>query len=245
MLLAVVVPFREQPDSDREGQLRSLERRMAEVLRRFDAVLHVVEQSADGRRFNRGQLLNVGALLASGGGATPAICFHDVDLLPGKSSEIHYRDSGQEGPLHIGSGFARYSGARGGYLGGILLMCWRDVVATNGFPNNFWGWGGEDDALRERCAALELSVRRPCTEVIDLERDPDGEPLTIAAKMRSVKQRGAVCEDRHERRARDAVDWRLNGINSLHGWKVLAQSTRQVGKELQVVHSVVELADTV
>lgn len=43
--------------------------------------VYVVEQSADGRKFNRGKLLNIGFDLARRDGCG-AFLFHDVDLLP-------------------------------------------------------------------------------------------------------------------------------------------------------------------
>lgn len=43
--------------------------------------VYVVEQSADGRKFNRGKLLNIGFDLARQEGCA-AFLFHDVDLLP-------------------------------------------------------------------------------------------------------------------------------------------------------------------
>jgi hypothetical protein len=40
-------------------------------------------------------------------------------------------------------------------------MTMDDVKKVNGFPNNFWGWGGEDDALRNRIQAKGLQVWQP------------------------------------------------------------------------------------
>ncbi len=46
---------------------------------------------------------------------------------------------------------------------------------ANGFPNNFWGWGGEDDVLSARLRSLGVEVVRPdsslCKEgtIVDLE----------------------------------------------------------------------------
>ena len=192
LLLAVVVPFRPQRGANRAEQLQALTARLARVLDRFDARVFVVEQSQDGRRFNRGQLLNSGVLLAEARGGASAVCFHDVDLLPGADSEPHYRDDGTAGPLHIGSGFARYAAARDSFFGGILLLSWADVLTTNGYPNTFWGWGGEDDAFGDRCKRLHLTVRRPCTTVVDMECDGRGAPLTVDAKLQRLRRERAM-----------------------------------------------------
>ncbi len=35
------------------------------------------------------------------------------------------------------------------------------VLAMNGYPNNFWGWGGEDDELLKRLKEVGLSSIAP------------------------------------------------------------------------------------
>ena len=37
-----------------------------------------------------------------------------------------------------------------GYFGGITSFSESQFRQLNGFPNNFWGWGGEDDELYQR-----------------------------------------------------------------------------------------------
>lgn len=59
-LIAIIVPFREQLEQDRTSQLRKFELHMANFLRGGRFVIIVVTQSNDDRKFNRGQLLNVG-----------------------------------------------------------------------------------------------------------------------------------------------------------------------------------------
>jgi hypothetical protein len=33
------------------------------------------------------------------------------------------------------------------YFGGVVMTTVKAMESVGGFPNNFWGWGGEDDAL--------------------------------------------------------------------------------------------------
>ena len=59
--VAVIVPFREQQEQDRTAQLRMFIEHMVSFLIGARFVIIVVQQANDGRKFNRGQLLNVGA----------------------------------------------------------------------------------------------------------------------------------------------------------------------------------------
>lgn len=36
------------------------------------------------------------------------------------------------------------------YFGGVVAFNQADFEAINGFPNTFWGWGGEDDEMYSR-----------------------------------------------------------------------------------------------
>lgn len=43
------------------------------------------------------------------------------------------------------------------YFGGVVAFNQADFEAINGFPNTFWGWGGEDDEMYSRI--IEVSGR--------------------------------------------------------------------------------------
>lgn len=83
--VAVIVPYRDSdPAQKRSTHLETFIPYMEDFLSRHAATFHVyvVEQSADdGRKFNRGKLLNVGFDMARKEGCD-AFMFHDVDLLP-------------------------------------------------------------------------------------------------------------------------------------------------------------------
>ncbi len=59
----------------------------------------------------------------------------------------------------------------------VFLCDFGDVLAMNGYPNNFWGWGGEDDELFKRLKEVGLSSIAP----------PVGS-IEVCAKMLSVKR---------------------------------------------------------
>ena len=37
-----------------------------------------------------------------------------------------------------------------GIFGGVSAVSAEQFKAVNGYPNRYWGWGGEDDDLSER-----------------------------------------------------------------------------------------------
>lgn len=152
----IVVPFRDNAAHERAEHLR----KFASHIKRYHPDWHVliVEQSDDGRKFNRGALLNIGARIAEKSGATYVV-FHDVDLLP-LAPIVPYYTVYPQSPIHIGKAWTtKYSHSR--FLGGVVSMSIEDMKTTNGFPNQFWGWGGEDDALRERIFKKEIEIFQP------------------------------------------------------------------------------------
>lgn len=130
----VVIPYR-----DRQDHLECLLAR----LRRFPVV--VAEQEDSSLPFNRGALLNVGYNAARDRGAQ-RVLLHDVDLVPDDTLLQMYLDPWPRPIVHFGARFTRYSNSKQ-YFGGVHGFT---AGAYPGYPNHFWGWGGEDDALRRR-----------------------------------------------------------------------------------------------
>jgi hypothetical protein len=84
---------------------------------------------------------------------------HDVDLLPDETM-LPYYTMIPDHPVHIGTVWrTKYTSER--FLGGILSLTWKDFEKVNGYPNQFWGWGGEDDVLRNRLIKARIPIYRP------------------------------------------------------------------------------------
>lgn len=91
--------------------------------------------------------------------------FHDVDLLP--SDELlndYFTIPSNNNPIHIAKIWNRYN-KNPKYFGGIVSFSKDMFEQINGFPNNFWGWGGEDDELYQRAVEVNLSIRSILTFV--------------------------------------------------------------------------------
>lgn len=102
----------------------------------------VVEQGND-KPFNRGKILNVG--FAHCKNSTRNFITHDVDINPReKAIRRYYRPSVKRDRVRA------ILTSPWDTLGGIVKMQTRTVHKINGFPNEFWGWGVEDKALKNR-----------------------------------------------------------------------------------------------
>jgi hypothetical protein len=102
-----------------------------------------VEQFDD-KPFNRGKLLNIGFLEAERLGCSYVV-FHDVDMLP---FQVDYSFSNT--PIHLATNFDEVSEISETYFGGVTIFPLNDFKEANGFPNEYWGWGFEDDELLRR-----------------------------------------------------------------------------------------------
>lgn len=85
--LAIIVSFRADDCPERHDHLDNFIEHMSGFLGKLvgeGLIGHVcvVSQSNDGRKFNRGKLLNYGFRFASSKGSYASFIFHDVDLLP-------------------------------------------------------------------------------------------------------------------------------------------------------------------
>lgn len=155
--IAIIVPFRDlHVEQHRARHLAAFVPHMLDFLRASGEPFHIyiMQQSNDGRKFNRGKLLNIGFRLACDDGCRVFV-FHDVDLLPSVELRPCYTTEPIAGPVHIAKVWHRYTG-NSKYFGGVVAFTREQFQRMNGFPNTFWGWGGEDDELYNRLVKVSL-----------------------------------------------------------------------------------------
>jgi hypothetical protein len=186
----IIIPFRENKEKERGPQLNHFVKVFGEdknPWKKFHVI--VVEQSDDGRKFNRGALLNIGAKIAGTMGAS-SIILHDVDLIPDKSI-LPYYFAYPENPIHIG-GIWRRKYKHDRFLGAILHLSMKDFENANGFPNNFYGWGGEDDVLGDRLLKKGISkfYRPDFTEkgITELMHEHVGDNPALIVENKFIKR---------------------------------------------------------
>ncbi|OTF78143.1 hypothetical protein BLA29_006298 [Euroglyphus maynei] len=108
-------------------------------------------------RFNRGSLINVGFQLAQN--SCTYIAMHDVDLLP-LNDQLSY-EFPYNGPFHVSSPSLHPNYHYKTYVGGIMLISNEHFKLVNGFSNNYFGWGLEDDEFYARLMEANLKIYRP------------------------------------------------------------------------------------
>jgi len=174
-MLFVLVPYRATNQPQRVEELQRFLQVMPALLP--DARLVVVQQ-VDTRKFNRGLLFNacVNELALTD---DDTLCLHDVDLIPeGVLLDEYTRALRPHTARHIGhaaiAGLQRYSTfkPRAHCFGGVSLIRVSDFVRVNGFPNDFWGWGGEDTVLGMRvcrCPHPAIAIERSVGVLRDSE----------------------------------------------------------------------------
>ena len=139
MKLGIIVPYRKRP-----GHLRKFRQSIKSYLKDQDYELIVVEQ-ADDLPFNRGKLLNIGFEYAVRK-QCDYVVFHDIDMLP---IDVDYSYS--DVPIHLATNFTNSKREIfKTYFGGITMFPIDLFKKVNGYSNEYWGWGFEDDDLLMR-----------------------------------------------------------------------------------------------
>ncbi|GAA6225605.1 beta-1,4-galactosyltransferase 1 [Lates japonicus] len=174
--VAIIIPFRK-----RDEHLKYWLYYLHPILQRqqLDYGVYVINQDGDAI-FNRAKLLNVGYAEALKEYDYECFVFSDVDLIP-MDDRNTYKCFSQ--PRHLSVSMDKF-GFRlpyNQYFGGVSSMSKEQYLKINGFPNNYWGWGGEDDDIYNRLASKGMSISRPNGEVgkcrmIRHERDKQNEP---------------------------------------------------------------------
>lgn len=154
MKLSIIIPFR-----NREKHLEILLTSIVDKIKEeFDIV--VVEQF-NSKPFNKAKLLNIGFDYKKND--SDYFCFHDVDMIP--QEDVDYSCT-EDAIVHLSSRISQFSYKlpSENYCGGVISFKKNDFVQINGFSNEYWGWGGEDDDLYFRIKKSKLPfIRKNCT----------------------------------------------------------------------------------
>ncbi|XP_006863091.1 PREDICTED: beta-1,4-galactosyltransferase 1 [Chrysochloris asiatica] len=174
--VAIIIPFR-----NRQDHLKYWLYYLHPVLQRqqLDYGIYVINQDGDSM-FNRAKLLNIGFQEALKDYDYNCFVFSDVDLIP-MDDRNTYRCFSQ--PRHISVAMDKFGFSLPyvQYFGGVSALSKQQFRTINGFPNNYWGWGGEDDDIFNRLVFKGMSISRPNAVIgkcrmIRHSRDKKNEP---------------------------------------------------------------------
>ncbi|GMR53683.1 hypothetical protein PMAYCL1PPCAC_23878 [Pristionchus mayeri] len=158
--VAIIVPYR-----DRDTQLRIMLHNLHALLtkQQLDYGIYIVEQIAN-QTFNRAKLMNVGFDQAIKEYGWECFVFHDVDLLPEDDRNL-YSCPAQPRHMSVAVDKFNYQLPYGSIFGGISALTREHVEKINGFSNDYWGWGGEDDDLSTRVSMAGYKISRYPAEI--------------------------------------------------------------------------------
>ncbi|XP_053311470.1 beta-1,4-galactosyltransferase 3-like [Spea bombifrons] len=197
---AIIIPYR-----NRDVHLRYLLYHLHPFLQRqqLHYAIFLVQQAGNGT-FNRAKLLNVGVREALRLDDWDCLIFHDVDLVPENDYNLYVCDG--YSPKHLASAMDKfhYRLPYWEYFGGVSALTPEQYMRINGFPNSYWGWGGEDDdiAMRVRLSGMSIA-RTPLAlgryKMIPHDRDTGNDENTRRySQLRNTRR-----------------TWRDDGMNSL------------------------------
>ena len=155
MKLGVCVPYR-----NREEHMNVFVPHVSNFLDKMgiEHTIYLAHQN-DEKLFNRGLMKNIAAKHAFDDGCD-YIVWHDIDMIPEDDScDYSYNP---DSPKHLAVRISQsdYGLKYYEYFGGAVLFTKEQVMATNGYSNDYWDWGMEDDDLFWRCVQEGLVDKR-------------------------------------------------------------------------------------
>jgi hypothetical protein len=218
--IAIISCFRDKGNGLRNQERLKFIQLMNVILKPyFNFHIYIIEQSQDKENFNIGKLKNIGFKIASQKKYDNYI-FSDIDTIPDYDL-IPYFLKKEKYPISLASRGTRYEQKNiiinKPFLGALLGFDKNLFEEVNGYPNNFWGWGGEDDALINRL--ININKNYICIpkkgSIIDLE-EKNNKPISIKNKpLLEIKD-----QLKYEKLNVDLIKWKNNGLNSLE-YKIL------------------------
>lgn len=195
--VAIIIPYR-----DREEHLRIFLHNMHFMLGRqqIDYGIFVVEEAGN-EKFNRAKLLNIGYLEASALYDYQCFIFHDVDLIPEDDRNLY---TCPEHPRHmsVAVDVFKYRLPYTAIFGGVSALKKEHMQLVNGFSNEFWGWGGEDDDMSFRLKHYKLQIIRY--------------PANIARYTMLKHEKDTPNPERYKFLHKGRLRYKTDGINSVN-----------------------------
>jgi hypothetical protein len=222
--IALISIFRDNQNGERKRELNIFIKLMNTLLSPYCKFhIYIIEQSEDGEFFNIGKLKNIGFIEANKDNKDNKTdkydnyIFSDIDTIPDYNL-IEYYFKKLKYPISLALRGTRYMNDsqvnKKIFLGALLGFNKTQFEKINGYPNNFWGWGGEDEAIKNRLLNSNINIfYYPKTgSIIDMEETKEMKTINnVNNKLKIVNKE----EIKIEKLYNDLSTWKDNGLSNL------------------------------
>jgi len=245
-----IIGYRDPGDGVRKSQLDVFIQQINLIFSKISTInIYVIEQESErsdyetlpelikqtGKnmaKFNLGRLKNIGFSIAEKQNKQQDAHYilTDVDLLPSYDLIEKYLQY-PENPIHLAHIGTRYDKSRSkSFLGGVLSVNKKDFMDCNGYPNDFWGWGGEDDVLFRRFQNKKIKIDKPEEPVVDLEE------FDLTEKNINLKENDAKLQLKNEKIKQSMFNTKENGLIDVNStYDIINETEKDTVKHYKVM----------
>lgn len=217
--IAIISCFRDKGNGERERERKLYIQTMNRLLEPYcNFKIYIIEQSNDGEFFNIGKLKNIGFEIASKEHKFDNYIFSDIDTIPDYDL-MTYITKSYKNILSLAIRGTRYSSLNNKikkpFLGAMIQVNEKLFKKINGYPNNFWGWGGEDDSIMNRLLECNNNIiyYPKIGSIIDIEEDIHMKTINNIKTKLSESNKNII---KFEKLYSDLTIWGENGLSNLH-----------------------------
>ena len=159
--LGIIIPYYKLDKQYKEA-LKDITENLTDKLRKIkdlDFKIIICEQKRDNKKFNKGQLINLGLLIAKEEGCSHVV----INNLNIKITDeliayyLAFREA-DKGCVNIGFNWNEHYQKK--YFTDICLWKLDLLFKLGGYPNNIWGWGCADKILYHRLIKYEETINK-------------------------------------------------------------------------------------
>lgn len=210
-MLYIISPYRNRKDN-----LKIMANELKNFLNKLQInYIHIIVKQSNDLIFNRGKLRNIGFdYIMNNYEIKPSdyFCFHDIDIVPVDQNLYYY---------HPGNNVVHYYGHTF-CLGCFFFINHDNYVKTNGFPNNYWGYGMEDCTLQLRCQKNNIKINRTgfikrykTDRIIELGHNRPSDD-TVCDKLNKEKWREEILNpNRYLSNGLTTLDYKIKKIKNM------------------------------
>lgn len=239
--IAIIVVYRNNSDNSRLYQKRLYlfwMNKMLSQICNYDIIL--VEQS-NKYLFNIGKLKNIGFDFLNKHSKIiySNYIFSDIDTIPDSNLiEYFFKPTDSLNSLAIKGTRYEANDINKRPFAGALISCNKNIFEElNGFPNNFYGWQGEDENLLIRLYAINKPIYNATNgKIIDIE-EIDGFKKNISTKLKELD------DEREKNIWEKNINWnnfKQNGLSNLN-YSVLYSNKFNYQNDSNNYHIIVDL----